>query len=134
MKSKQLRKKAERGKDLYLKILIYYILGYVNIVVEGFYIERFINMCISKKIFFWNTNRNKSTIFSANIGISSFKDVVKIAKKCQCKITIKRKRGIPFLLNRYRKRKIFVVSFGLIIIGIFAVSNFIWNIEVVRCR
>ena len=38
---------------MYLKILMYYILGYVNVVVEGFFIERFINMCISKKIFFW---------------------------------------------------------------------------------
>lgn len=118
---------------MYLKILIYYILGYVNIVVEGFFIERFINMCISKKIFFWNTNRNKSTILSANIGVSSFKDVVKIAKKCQCKIMIKRKRGIPFLLNKYRKRKIFALSFCLIIICIFAISNFVWNIEIIRC-
>ena len=119
---------------MYLKILVYYILGYVNIVVEGFFIERFINMCISKKIFFWNTKRNKSTIFSANIGVTNFKDVVKIAKKCQCKIMIKRKRGLPFLLNKYRKRKIFAVSFGLFIIGIIVVSNFIWNIEIVRSR
>lgn len=115
---------------MYLKILMYYIFGYVNIVVEGFFIEKFINNCISKKIFFWNTNRRKSTIFSANIGVSNFKDVVKIAKKCQCKIKISRKRGLPFLLNRYRKRKIFAFSLGIIIIGIVMVSNFIWNIDI----
>ena len=115
---------------MYIKILIYYILGYVNIVVEGFFIERFINKCISKKIFFWKTNRMKSTVFSANIGVRNYKEVVKIAKKCQCKIRITNKKGIPFLLNKYRKRKIFVVTLGIIILGIITIFNFIWNIEI----
>lgn len=115
---------------MYIKILIYYILGYVNIVVEGFFIERFINTCISKKIFFLKTNRMKSTVFSANIGVRNYKEVVKIAKKCQCKIRITNKKGIPFLLNKYRKRKIFVVTLGIIILGIITIFNFIWNIEI----
>lgn len=115
---------------MYIKILIYYILGYVNIVVEGFFIERFINTCISKKIFFWKTNRMKSTVFSANIGVRNYKEVVNIAKKCQCKIRITNKKGIPFLLNKYRKRKIFVVTLGIIILGIITIFNFIWNIEI----
>lgn len=115
---------------MYIKILIYYILGYVNIVVEGFFIERFINTCISKKIFIWKTNRMKSTVFSANIGVRNYKEVVKIAKKCQCKIRITNKKGIPFLLNKYRKRKIFVVTLGIIILGIITIFNFIWNIEI----
>lgn len=115
---------------MYIKILIYYILGYVNIVVEGFFIERFINTCISKKIFFWKTNRMKSTVFSANIGVRNYKEVVKIAKKCQCKIRITNKKGIPFLLNKYRKRKIFVLTLGIIILGIITIFNFIWNIEI----
>lgn len=115
---------------MYIKILIYYILGYVNIVVEGFFIERFINTCISKKIFFWKTNRMKSTVFSANISVRNYKEVVKIAKKCQCRIRITNKKGIPFLLNKYRKRKIFVVTLGIIILGIITIFNFIWNIEI----
>lgn len=115
---------------MYIKILIYYILGYVNIVVEGFFIERFINICISKKIFFWNTNRKKSTVFSANIGVKDYREVVKIAKKCQCKIKITHKKGLPFLLHRYRKRKIFAATLGVIVLAIITVSNFIWNIEI----
>lgn len=115
---------------MYIKILIYYILGYVNIVVEGFFIERFINTCISKKIFFWKTNRMKSTVFSANIGVRNYKEVVKIAKKCQCKIRITNKKGMPFLLNKYRKRKIFVLTLGIIMLGIITIFNFIWNIEI----
>ena len=115
---------------MYLKVLLYYIFGYVNIIVEGFFIEKFMNMCISKKIFFWNTNRPKSTVFSTNIGVANYRDVVKIAKACKCKIRISKKKGLPFLLNRYRKRKIFAITLGIIMIGIIAVSNFLWNIEI----
>lgn len=115
---------------MYIKILIYYILGYVNIVVEGFFIERFINTCISKRIFFWKTNRSKSTVFSANIGLKNYREVVKISKECQCKIKIVSKKGLPFLLNRYRKRKIFALTLGFIIVAIIGISNFIWNIEI----
>ena len=115
---------------MYIKILIYYILGYVNVVVEGFFIEKFMNMCISKRIFFWKTKRGKSTIFSANIGLSDYKEVIKIAKKCKCRVKINKKHGLPFLLNRYRKRKIFAIALGFIIICIITISNFIWNIEI----
>ena len=109
---------------------MYYLLGYVNIVVEGFFIEKFMNICISKKIFFWNTNRRKSTVFSANIAVRDYREVIKIAKKCQCKVKIQRKRGLPFLLNRYRKRKFFAIALVLITASIITVSNFIWNIEI----
>lgn len=116
---------------MYIKILIYYIIGYINITVEGFFIEKFINICISKGIFFWKTNRSKSTIFSANISIKRFKEIVKIAKLCKCKIKINSKKGLPFIFYKYKKRKIFVFSLIVVVTSMIAISNFIWNIEVI---
>lgn len=116
---------------MFVKILIYYMLGYVNVTVEGFFIEKFINTCICKRILFWNTKRTKSMVFSACIGVKDFRDVAKIAQKCKCKIKINYKKGLPFLLNKYRKRKIFAVSLVIIVALIIITSNFIWNIEVV---
>ena len=37
-----------------IKVLFSYIIGYLEITIEGYYIERFINVCISKGIFLWN--------------------------------------------------------------------------------
>ena len=79
---------------MYIKILTYYILGYVNVLIEGFNIEKFINSCISKKIFLWNSKRTKSTILYTNIGVKNYKQVVKIAKQCKCKIKLKEKKRI----------------------------------------
>ena len=35
---------------MFIKILLKYILGYVRITVEGYYIERFINICHNNNI------------------------------------------------------------------------------------
>ena len=55
-----------------IKILFYYLFGYLNITIEGFFIERFINMCASKNIFLWNVNRINSRILKANINSPEF--------------------------------------------------------------
>lgn len=116
---------------MYFKILLAYILGYVNIGVEGYFIERFINICNSKKIFLWNMKRKHSTIIRVNIGIRDFKKIKEIAKKTKCRVKIQKKRGIPFILHKYKKRKIFAIFFILLIIVVIALSNFVWNIEVI---
>lgn len=116
---------------MYIKILLNYILGYVNILVEGFFTERFINTCINKNILLFNIKRDKSTIIYANVGIFDFKNVVKIAKQSKCRVKIQRKSGLPFLFNRYKKRKIFAIALVSIICVIIYLSNFIWNIEIV---
>ena len=115
---------------MYIKLLLGILLGYVRIQVEGYYVERFINICINRKIFIWNLKREKGVKLFLNIGINDFKKISKIAKKANCKIKIVRKRGIPFLLHRYKKRKIFVVFLLVISLLIFISSRYIWNIEV----
>ena len=115
---------------MFIKILLKYLLGYVRITVEGYYIERFINICTTNKILIWNLKREKGVKLYLNIGINDFYRAIEVAKKLKCKVKIVKKRGIPFVVNKYRKRKIFVISIIIIIIGIFASSNYIWNIEI----
>ena len=106
-------------------------MGYVNVIIEGYYIERFINICRSKKIILWSIKREKSSILYANIGIKDFKRLKEIVKKTGCKISIESKNGLPFFLNKYRKRKIFAASIILILASLLITSKFIWNIEIV---
>lgn len=114
-----------------VKIAISYILGYVRITVEGYYIERFINICINNKILIWNIKREKGGVkILLNVGINDFKKLGQIAKKTKCKIKIYRKRGMPFLLNRYRKRKIFGLFLIIVIMLIMISSNYIWNVDI----
>ena len=113
-----------------LKIILNYILGYVTIRVEGLFLERFINICTSKKILLWSIKRKQATLLYANIGINDYKKIRPICKKTKSKINIQSKKGIPFLLHKYRKRKLFIVLLITVLITLFASSNFIWNIEI----
>lgn len=115
---------------MFFKILLRYIVGYVNIKVEGYFTEKFINKCINNKIFFWNIKREKSTIVYTNVGIKDFKKMCKIAKETRCKIKIIDKKGLPFFLHRYKKRKIFLIIIAVILISLFVLSRFIWNIKI----
>ena len=119
---------------MYIRILLAYILGYLNIEIEGYFVEKFINICISKKIFLWNIKRTKSSnsaIAYANIGIKDYKKISKIAKATKCKVSIKTKKGLPFICNKYKKRKAFFVLFITIAILCIFLSNFVWNIEII---
>ena len=115
-----------------IKKMINYIYGYVRIVVEGYYIERFINICRNRNYMMWNIKKSNDVQLALNVEIKNFKEICKIAKKTQCKVKIKAKRGLPFLLNKYKKRKLFALFLIVIVAIIFFSSHFVWNIEIIE--
>ena len=110
--------------------ILEYVSGYVNIVIEGYYIEQFINICNNKQIDLWNIKKENSIKVYASVCITDFKKLKQICKKTKCKIKIQSKKGLPFVIKKYKKRKFFFIFLLLIILTIFILSNFIWNIEI----
>ena len=115
---------------MYIQILIKYILGYVHVRLEGFFVERVMNKVRKEKLFMWNIKRDKTTIIYLNIGIRDFKRLVKIARENKCSIKIINRNGFPFLINKYKKRKIFAITLIVLLITLIVLSNFIWNIDI----
>ena len=114
-----------------IKLILRMFFGYVRIQVEGYYIERFINICTNRKILIWNLKRKKGVQLFLNIGIKDFKKLADISRRTNCKVRIKNKKGLPFLLYRYKKRKIFVIFLLVILIMIFISSRYIWNVDII---
>lgn len=112
------------------KWLYMYIFGVVDITVEGFFIERFINICKTENIILWSSKVEKGTILKARISKSDFKMIRHIAKKTSCRVHMDRKNGLPFVMKKYKKRKIFAIALLVIAIFCFMITRFIWNIEV----
>ena len=113
-----------------VKVLFYYIAGYIRITVEGYFIERFINICTQKNILLWNTKTIGTTIMKTNISISDFRKLHVIDKKTKCRIKIKEKKGLPFFFERYKKRKILAILLVILIATMIIISNFVWNIQI----
>ena len=112
------------------KILYLYIFGYIDIKVSGFFTERFVNLCFAKSVFLWKLNRISSVELGVRISIKDFKKIHKIARTSKCRVHIASKQGLPFLLHRYRRRKIFAITFMVVAILIFGLTRFIWNVEI----
>lgn len=44
--------------------------------------------------------------------MKEFKKIKEIAKITKCRVKIERKKGLPFILHRYKKRKLFFAAFN----------------------
>lgn len=106
------------------------VTGTVLVQVEGFFTERFLNLCKINNIKIWDIRNLTSGIVRFSMYVSDFKKLRNIAKKTKCKVNIKNKKGIYFWTFKYRKRKIFIFLGILIIASVCVFSNFIWNIKI----
>ena len=61
--------------------LFSFIIGYFYIQIEGFYIEKFINICMKQNIFLWGIKRDKVGSCFAKIGRGDFEKQKKLHLK-----------------------------------------------------
>lgn len=104
--------------------------GTVKILVEGFFIEKFINICTHRNIKLNNMKRLNGCILETQVSVNDFKSLRDVCKKTKCRLKILDKKGLAFLFHRYRKRKIAIISIILIIILFIYASTLIWKIDI----
>ena len=103
--------------------------GYVMIEVMGFSVERFINMAVHRGIYLWDVQRGGNAA-TMKVSVKGFKLLKPCAKKTKCKIRIAKKRGVPFVAYRYRKRKLLVAGALAFVALLFFLSSFVWLLQV----
>ena len=64
------------------------ISGTVEVEVQGFFTERYINLCKINNINIWNIKTIGGGIVRFSIAIKDFKKLRKISKKTKCKVKI----------------------------------------------
>lgn len=107
-----------------------FIKGFVQLSVRGFFIERFLNICMHRDIYLWDVKHRGQHQVQVKMSINGFRNLRPIARKTHSRVRILKKHGLPFLLYRHKKRKAFligaVVAAGLLVY----LTSFIWVIEV----
>jgi len=112
-----------------MKALLRYLSGYVRVELTGYATERFLNLCTNHDIYIWNMKHQKNGyVFS--MGLQDFLTIRPFVKKTKTKVRIKGKRGFPFFLHRYRKRKLFLLGFFVGVGIIYIFSCYIWKVEI----
>ncbi len=107
-----------------------YLSGYVIIVVEGYFLEKFINICSHRQIRLWSVKWLKNSKIMMKISIDDFKLLRPITRKTKCRVHIINKRGLPFILHKYKNRKAFVLGSAIFVVLFFLISSFVWDISI----
>lgn len=107
----------------------HFIKGYVIITVEGLSLERFLNMAAEQGIKVYDAQRISYTVLRAGLTARGYSKLIKTGGE-RYTITAGNGSGIPFLLRWLFKRKALFAGLVLILLGLIAASQFIWEIKV----
>ncbi len=114
-----------------LKNFMKNIKGYVLIRVEGYFIERFINLIMNNDIEIWDIVQENVGVITAKIYARDFRRVKNICKTAKCKVKIANKSGVPFTLQKYRHRKLFALLIAIVSTTITILNLFVWKVEII---
>jgi len=115
---------------MFLIRLWHYLKGYVIIIVSGLSAEKFINICTRRQILLWDIERTGPAEVTMKMSIRAFKNARTAARKSGCRVRIKAKKGLPYLIRKYRRRKGFVAGLVAFALLIYLMTSIIWSIEI----
>lgn len=108
--------------------IVKYMQGYVKIKVSGYSPERFMNLCSNHNILLWEIENHKE-YYTMNISIRGYFSMKPMLKKTKTRAVILERYGLPFFMQKIKKRKIFVIGLLGSLLFLILMSQFIWAVE-----
>lgn len=112
-----------------LVLLMQFLSGYLHIRVEGGSPERFLNLCSHHHIYIWDL-RPCGNAYALHIGVRGFRHLRPLLKKSGARVRILERKGLPFFLHKYRRRKLFFGGMACCVLFLYLMSLFIWDIRI----
>lgn len=110
--------------------LLNLLTGYVVFDCCGFFAERFLNLSSKRHLTMWGIKRLKTGCIRARIKAKDFRFLRVPARRSNVRLRIVKKRGLPFILFRYRKRSGILAGTVIFFVILWVLSTFIWSVEV----
>ena len=104
--------------------------GTIIVEVEGFFIERFINLCKIQNIDIQDIRYITAGLITFKTASNNMGKIKKIADKTKCRAKVKKKKGIYFILFKYKKRRLFFYLFLVLILFVIILSTYIFEIDI----
>ncbi|MGG4491814.1 sporulation protein YqfD [Metabacillus idriensis] len=108
---------------------MHFFYGVIKVTIKGRGTERFINDCIRKDVPVWNVRREGEAV-SFFIRLKDVHAIRAAARNNECKCSLKKVSGLPFLVQKSLKNSGFVIGFVLFFTVILLLSNMIWGIDI----
>lgn len=105
-----------------------YMRGCLTVKLTGYSPERFLNLCSRNGIDIWDLVHVKDH-YEFKISIGDFRKTRGFVRKSKARLIILERFGLPFFLQRYRKRKMFFIGLAMCFLLLYTLSLFIWDIH-----
>ena len=113
-----------------LLALYRFVTGWLSVQFWGNNVSRFLNLCTRRGIVLWNVCIKDTDHIQSRLYVRDLYDLKPILRKTKVHFRITGRNGLPFLLHRYRTRKVFAGVIVCAITVIVVLSTKIWRIEV----
>ena len=107
-----------------------YMLGFLVLMVRGEHPERFINMAVMRGVVLWDVSWVSPETLLVKVGAPSFRPLRHIARHTKVRVRIRVKRGLPFILQRLRRRWMLVGGAITFCLLLYSLSSLIWTVDV----
>ncbi|MDE7390082.1 MAG: sporulation protein YqfD [Lachnospiraceae bacterium] len=102
--------------------------GYVVFAVTGSCPERFINICTYNGVNVWGVKSKEGVVTCCTLA-ANYRIIRLLSRRCSCKIRVKRKRGLTFVVHRNKKRVGLVIGLVCFFAIMKLLSSFLWYID-----
>ncbi|MFD1038519.1 sporulation protein YqfD [Virgibacillus byunsanensis] len=107
-----------------------YITGYVTVLVKGKMPELFFQECAKREIIVWNIKKESPDSCKGNVKLGDIPALKKIKRKSTYKLTFIDKKGSPFIISKFLKRKEVIAGLAMAFLLTLFLSNIIWKVEI----
>lgn len=112
-----------------IKTISHCLYGYLQIQLNGYSPERFLNLCRNNGIEIWNLEyRDQGYRFL--ITVPGYRKIRPLVRKARVRLKVIKRFGLPFFLQRNRRRKLYAGGITFFFLLLAVMSRFIWNITI----
>lgn len=110
--------------------LVRYLKGYVLLEINGFFVEKFLNLCTNENILIWDVEKNGNGSVNLKMTIRAFKKIRRASYRTRTNVKILKKYGIKFFINNSKNRKGLAIGFILSFFMFVFLTSFIWSVDI----
>lgn len=114
-----------------LLLLYRFLRGWLKVQFYGHNVSRFLNLCTRHGVELWSICTLENNRINARMYAKDLFALRSVFRKTKVRFRILSRRGLPFFIHRYRRRKVFAGIIVCVIAGVVFLSAKIWRIEFV---
>ncbi len=109
--------------------LIRFFRGYVTFKIIGRFPERFINLALKNGIGIFDALPCDGVLTASTV-LSDYRVIRPIARRANVRLKITNRRGLPFVLAKFKNRWGIAVGIALFLVLSLVLQSFVWTVEI----